>query len=164
MKAVLIIDMQDFFLAKFQPERKERLILNQLKVVDICITRNIPIIVIEFKDRGETIASLSNSLKSVSTTFVITKEFNSGFRGTNLDEILRQRQVEEIVLMGINASGCVQDTAISALKRGFKIVTSAEVIASATERDKDLDTSRKWYPKKGIFLDNTEELIQFLNR
>ena len=159
--AVLVIDMQDFFLDKFRPEKRRALIEQQSKVIDFCSKHQIAIILLEYKDRGQTTASLRHILKKGTNVNVeiITKDSNGGFTNTDLDEVLKHKNVKNIVLMGINGSGCIQDTAIGALNRGYKILTSGEVIASSTNRDRDLATSRKWYSKKGHFFESTDELL-----
>jgi nicotinamidase-related amidase len=160
--AVIIVDMQDFFLDKFSDKKRNILIQKQSKVIDFCIEQKTPLIFLEYKDRGVTTKLLSQPIKNSPHVEIVTKDSNGGFTNTNLDEILKNKGVEEIVLMGINASGCVQDTAIGALNRGYKIVTSGDVIASATKRDSDLATSKKWYSQKGLFFENADELLVYL--
>jgi nicotinamidase-related amidase len=66
--------------------------------------------------------------------------------------------------MGINASGCVQDTAIGALHRGYQVITSRGVVASSTKRDSNLDTSKKWYSENGLFFEDTDGLIDYIEK
>ena len=162
--AVLIIDMQDFFLKKVTKENRDRIIPDQIKIIDFCAKNNVPIIVLEYKNRGNTTKILKEKLQKLSNVQIIVKEYNSGFRGTHLDEILGNMKVKNILLMGINASGCVQDTAIGALHRGYKILTASMVIASFSEKDKNLATSEKWYPRKGKYFESTEDLLKCLTK
>ncbi len=93
---------------------------------------------------------------------MVVKEFNSAFRDTNLDTILKEKQVKRLVLIGINASGCVQDTAMGAIKRGFEIITARGIVASSSKNDSELKVSKKWYTTHGTFYESTKELIQNL--
>ena len=61
---------------------------------------------------------------------VIEKQYNDGFSGTDLKDTLEKMGAKRLLLMGINSDSCVRETADSALKFGFKIVTSKDVIAS----------------------------------
>ena len=162
--AVLIIDMQDFFLNKFTDGKRKTLIRNQCKVIDFCAKRKIPLIFLEYKDRGNTVTILQKSLENISCVKTITKDSNGGFTDTDLDETLKNHNVKSVVLMGINASGCVQDTAIGALNRGYEIVTSKDIIASSTMRDSNLNTSRKWYSKNGLFFEGIDELLNYMGK
>jgi hypothetical protein len=58
----------------------------------------------------------------------------------------------------------VQDTAIGALNRGYEIVTSKDIIASSTMRDSNLNTSRKWYSKNGLFFEGIDELLNYMGK
>lgn len=159
---VVIVDMQDFFLKKFNQNKVNLLIKNQQKLLDFCIKNRIPVFVLEYEKRGKTTRPLKLYFQKLKTVEVIVKTHNSGFRGTNLEELLAKSKIKKIILAGINGSGCVQDTAIGALRRGFKIITSGEIIASNTKRDSNLMTSRKWYSKNGIFCERITDLSEYI--
>lgn len=163
-KAVIIVDMQDFFLEKFPKEKAQTLIESQSVVLSLCASKNISVVFLEYKNRGKTIPTLLKLMKTNSSTKIVIKDSNGGFTNTNLDEILREKKVKNIILMGINASGCVQDTAIGAINRGYNIITAAPVIASNTKRDERLLTSRKWYPTNGTFFEDLIELLGYLKK
>lgn len=156
--------MQDFFLEKFSDERRASLIAEQKKVIDFCVKNTIPIIVLEYATRGETTKELNDVLKKSFHATVIKKENNSGFRDTNLDDLLKNLKINKLLLMGINGTGCVQDTAIGALKRGYSIFTGKTVIASSTKNDANHKVSEKWYSKHGPFLEATDEILKILGQ
>ncbi len=52
---------------------------------------------------------------------VNTKKRYSGFFGTDLDFLLRQMDVETVILAGINTSSCVLCTAFEAFNRDYKV-------------------------------------------
>jgi nicotinamidase-related amidase len=159
--AVLLIDMQEFFLQRIEQKAHKPLIDNQIKVIRYCAAHKIPLVVLEYEGvgRGKTIPKLQSEIKKVSTVAVIRKPHNSGFRDTNLDLVLKEWRIKKVVLMGINGSGCVQDTAIGALGRKYSVATASEVIASSSERDRNLATSRRWFAANARFFESIEELL-----
>ncbi len=165
--AVILVDMQDFFLKNFLPSIKKNLIENQLRVIDICVKKKIPFIILEYKCRGVFRGSLIQDLdKKIQNVHkeVVVKEHNSGFTKTKLDSILKQLRVKKLLIMGVNANGCVQDTAIGAFGRGFKVVTSCGVMGSASRSDLDLSKRNKdWYVCNTIFKKDTDDLINYLH-
>ncbi len=124
--AVIIVDMQKFFLNNFTPKNRGLLIANQIEVIKLCVKKKLPFIIFEYKCRGifrgKLISQINNIIKN-SYRETLIKESNSGFTKTNLDSILKNLKIKNILIMGINANGCVQDTAIGAIHRGFIEVT-----------------------------------------
>jgi nicotinamidase-related amidase len=165
--AVILVDMQDFFLKNFLPSAKKTLIENQLRVIDICVKKKIPFIILEYKCRGVFRGSLIGGLdKKIQNAHkeVIVKEHNSGFTKTKLHSILKELRVKKLLIMGVNANGCVQDTAIGARSRGFKVVTSCGVIGSASRGDLGLSKRNKdWYVCNTIFKNDTDDLVNYLH-
>src|SRR5699024_5276158 len=54
----------------------------------------------------------------------------SAFTGTNLELKLRERQIEELYLVGVCTDICILHTAIDAYNKGFKIVIPENCVAS----------------------------------
>lgn len=59
---------------------------------------------------------------------IIKKQYPSAFFGTTLETFLDDNKVDTLAICGMSASGCVRETAIDAMQRGFK----AFVIKDAT--------------------------------
>jgi len=163
---VVLVDMQDFFLNNFSPAMRSSLISEQGKIVDLCMRKNIPLVVLEYKasgkDRGKTTPKLEQKIRKIKQE-VIIKENNSGFTKTHLDSILKALKVREVIVMGVNANGCVQDTAIGAQKRGYKVATCLETMASASNKDGQLSRKNKeWFRKNTALFASTKELMNYL--
>lgn len=163
---LIIVDMQDFFLQHFSPATKKELIENQLKIIDLCIKNNLPIVALEYKCRGvfrgETINVLKKRIAKAQSVTII-KERNSGFTQTNLEEVLKNLKVKNIILMGVNANGCVQDTAIGAIHRGYQVITSFGIMASASRKDMCLSKKNEdWFIKNTFYFENLESLLRSL--
>ena len=163
--AVILVDMQDFFLKRISPSTKKDLITNQSKIIKVCSSRHIPLIVLEYEGtgRGKTISALQKELNRA-MPIVIRKPHNSGFRDTDLASTLEELRVKKVVLMGINGSGCVQDTAMGALARGYAIATGRGVIATASKRDMNLATSKRWFLSNGEFFEEPSSLLAYIQR
>lgn len=54
----------------------------------------------------------------------------SAFAGTNLEILLRSRNIEELHLVGVCTDICILHTAIEAYNKGFKIVIHKDAVAS----------------------------------
>ena len=166
--AVVLIDMQAFFLKDFSSSVRNTLIKNQSYVIKICVAKKLPFIVLEYKtngiSRGKIIKSLDREIKNGHKDIFI-KENNSGFAQTKLESILKESGIKTLLLMGVNANGCVQDTAIGALHRGFNVVTSEGLIASSSRNDLELSKrNRDWYLKNTILKKTLGDLIGYLNQ
>ena len=57
----------------------------------------------------------------------------SAFAGTNLDILLRERKVEEVVLVGVCTDICVLHTAVDSYNLGYKIAIPEQAVASFNE-------------------------------
>jgi nicotinamidase-related amidase len=49
----------------------------------------------------------------------------SGFEGTRLDELLRQRGIDDVTVVGLATDYCVKNTALDALRGGFGVTVDA---------------------------------------
>lgn len=57
---------------------------------------------------------------------VITKQYASGFFDTDLDDVLRARDVDTAIICGVSTSGCVRATALDACQHGFVPIVVAD--------------------------------------
>ena len=164
--AVVLIDMQEFFLKRIEKAIVKEMVRNQSTVINFCASHKIPVIVLEYEGvgRGKTISPLQQELKKT-PTIVIRKPHNSGFRDTDLDDVLKKLKVKKLVLMGINANGCVQDTAIGALFRRYDIATARGVIANQySKRNENLVMTKKWFSANGKFFESPADLIGYIQK
>jgi nicotinamidase/pyrazinamidase len=52
----------------------------------------------------------------------------SGFEGTNLAELLHQRQVDHVTVVGLATDYCVKHTALDALRHGFGVTVDSTAV------------------------------------
>lgn len=76
---------------------------------------------------------------------VVVKRKGDSFMGTGLDQILEAHQVGKLVLVGLDAAGCVRSTALAALNRGYKIslVEDAVIAGKLEEKAEALEELRE---------------------
>jgi nicotinamidase/pyrazinamidase len=61
----------------------------------------------------------------------------SGFDGTNLAQLLRDRGVEEVWVGGLATDYCVKHTVLDALREGFKVKALADAMRSVNVKPND---------------------------
>lgn len=158
--AVVIVDMQESFVSRVWEDEKESVIGHQVMLIRACAERDIPVVILEYTGDGETIRVLMTEIEKVPTTRKVVKYSNCGFYLTNLNTILVELGVRILVFTGINASFCVASTANSALRLGYKIATSEDLIADG--RSHALGKSREWYRRNGLFFESRHALTKAL--
>ena len=52
----------------------------------------------------------------------------SGFEGTNLAELLRERGVDHVTVVGLATDYCVMNTALDALRNGFGVTVDSDAV------------------------------------
>jgi len=72
-------------------------------------------------------AQLHSSLDQTRVDLIVDKgrdrdtEGYSGFEGTGLERLLRKREIDEVTICGLATDYCVKNTAIDALRAGFRV-------------------------------------------
>lgn len=82
-------------------------------------------------------AAVIDELNPDEDDYVIKKWRYSAFFSTPLDMLLRQLQVDTIVLTGVLTDVCIQHTAADAYFRGYKTVVPRSCTATVTEERKE---------------------------
>lgn len=159
--AVLVIDMQEWFLTAIEYDEKLKEIPYQLEVLEYCKENNIPVFVLEYKNCGQTIKLLKDKIDGLKDKTYVTKPYDDGFAQTDLAELLRKSSIDTVLLMGINASACVLSTAAGAVMSGFKVMTSKDLISDP--RCYERDESVSWYKENGIYRDNYKDLLDLIS-
>ena len=156
--AALLIDMQEEYVAELSQKDRELIIPSQIAVIRYCAANKIPVILIEhdWDVHGSTIRALQDAYDSAENRPTVYKDYANVFTNTDLDSILKSLSVNYLLLMGMNASGCVKHTALGARGSGYGFFTSAKLIADAeivNNRVNDSNKSRQWYIDRGILVE-----------
>lgn len=70
------------------------------------------------------------------TDIVLEKNKDSGFYGTDLDNLLRKLGVDTIIITGMQTQICVQTTAADGFFRGYNVLVPPDGVVSAKDEDK----------------------------
>jgi nicotinamidase-related amidase len=150
MKLILIvIDIQqDFFRDGPLAERRAQLSLKINDLVDSARVKNIPIVWVRQEYEPDlSDAPLHNRRNNKSVTIkgtdgckilaelhhadkdyeIIKKRFSAFFM-TNLDKILKQLDVDTIIITGVNTMTCVRVSAIDAYQRDYNVILALECV------------------------------------
>lgn len=74
-------------------------------------------------------------LPSLTAIPVFTKTRGDAFSNPDLDRWLRDNRVDHVVIVGIDAFYCIDDTIHGALNRGYKVSAVLDAISTGTRRD-----------------------------
>jgi nicotinamidase-related amidase len=127
---LVIIDVQDHFLAKLPPERAKRLVNRVGWLMEVAKILNVPVIVtVEERElHGGLNAVLSEKLPS--GTKVLDKAVFNLVGQANILDVIRRTGRETAVLVGLETDVCVAQSAIGLLQNGFQVVVLADVADS----------------------------------
>src|SRR5437588_946219 len=63
----------------------------------------------------------------------------SGFEGTNLADLLRERGVDRVTVVGLATDYCVKNTALDALREGFQVDIDPEAMRAVNVNEGDAE-------------------------
>lgn len=154
--ALIVIDMQRYFLAKGAPAflaPQAQLIPNIVRLIANFRAKGLPIVFTRHahcrgSDTGEMgrfwknhlpwegtrHAELINEISPLRNEAVITKTRYSAFEGTKLEKILQHHKVRKIVLCGVMTNLCVETTARHAFIKNFEVIIAGDACAANTKR------------------------------
>ncbi len=174
--AIIVIDMlKDFVYGALKCERALQIIPNIKRLLDYARRKGIPIIYandahlpeidLEFKKwgphaiKGTEGAEVIEELKPQEKDFIVEKRRYSAFYETGLDMLLRELNVDTLVLTGIHTNICVKHTAADAFYRGYKIIVPEDCVTAFKEEDHrwGLEYMREMY---GARIMRSEELMK----
>lgn len=150
--ALLVVDVQGK-LATLVPGH-ERLIWNIGRLIDGAQALGVPVMATEQYPRGlgPTVPDLANRLESVAEKVA----FSCGACG-ELFEPLGGRGIRKILLAGIEAHVCVQQTALDLMTAGFRIYLAVDAIGARYEID--YRTALRRLDSAGATLTTTEAAL-----
>ena len=130
--ALLLIDIQEKILNVMH--NKDQVINNSLKLIKGFKVLNVPIFYTEQypKGLGSTAEPLLTELQGLSP---IQKMSFSCFGAGNLFTRLKDNNVSQIVIAGIEAHVCVQQTVLDLLANGFQVNVAADSVSSRNDLD-----------------------------
>lgn len=152
--ALLIIDIQErIFSVMLNPEI---MIQNTIKLIEGFKILESPIFLTEQypKGLGETESRIKESLKDI---VPIQKLSFSCSGAGELFETLKYRNIKQVVVAGIEAHVCVQQTALDLLANGFQVSLAADACSSRKETDYNIALERM--RTTGVIVTTTEAIL-----
>lgn len=148
--AVLVVDMlEEFVRGRLKAENAEKIIPYVKRLLDFARSHGIPVIHTidqhyegidgEFRlwgahaVRGGKESKIIPELGPDKKDYVVPKRRYDAFVYTDLDLLLRELGVNTLIITGIHTHICVQQTALGAFYRGYRIIVPIECVAAATE-------------------------------
>lgn len=176
-KAVIVVDMlNDFVYGKLKCERAHRIIPNIKNLLEKAREKNIPIVYSNDAHlptdkelnvwgphgmKGTKGAEVIPDIKPHKDDYVRDKRTYSGFFATDLDMLLRDLNVDTIIITGLHTHICVRHTSADAFFKGYKIIVPEDGVESFTQEDHErgLDYLKMAYKAE---IAKTDEIIKKL--
>jgi len=147
---LIVIDMLNDFLDRWEPEPRQRLVQSINELVSLMRSGPHPAIWIrqefepdlrdafpEMKSKGIHITikgtpgcQIVSDLAVAEQDKVIVKKRYSAFYGTDLDQTLAGLAPDAVILAGINTHACIRTTAIDAYQRDWPVILAADCVDS----------------------------------
>ena len=174
--ALLIMDIQAPMVGGLA--NKEEYLQKIQRTIDTARANNIPVIYVvvgfrpnmpEFNPRSKGLRAMCDSgvadslvnprpvLKLTETDLVVTRSRVSAFTGSDLEIILRAKNVDHLVLTGISTSGVVLSTLREAVDKDYILTVLSDLCA---DRDEEVHRvlTEKVFPRHADVLSSTEWL------
>lgn len=149
--AFLVIDMLNAYYQEDSKliDRKDKIVKNINELVDYAHTKSLPVIWVrqeyekDLSDatlrnkklnktprtlKGESSSQILSELHKADNDEIVIKKRSSSFFNTNLDEILEEKNINTLVVMGINSMTCVRYTVNDAFQRDYEVILALECI------------------------------------
>lgn len=152
--ALLIIDIQEKILSVMQ--NPESIVSNTIKLIKGFRILGSPILVTEQypKGLGPTQKDIANELEDIR---IFQKMSFSGICAENLFPELRGKNIKQVVIAGIEAHVCVQQTALDLIANNFQVNLAVDAVSSRKKIDYETAIGRM--RKHSIEITTTESVL-----
>ena len=79
---------------------------------------------------------------SIVSSYVFKKYSGDAFTNPELNKFLKERDIEEVELIGVDGGGCVPLTALGALRSGYKVIINEAAIGTKFHKNKNKQFKR----------------------
>lgn len=152
--ALLIIDIQEKILSVMQ--NPESIVSNTIKLIKGFKILGSPILITEQypKGLGPTQKDIANELGDIR---IFQKMSFSGICAENLFPELRGKNIKQVVIAGIEAHVCVQQTALDLIANNFQVNLAVDAVSSRKKIDYETAIGRM--RKHSIEITTTESVL-----
>ncbi len=151
--ALLIIDIQERIINVMQ--NPEEVVKNTSKLIEGCKILNVPVFYTEQYPKG--LGATVKELKDILENEAVQKMSFSCSGAGDLFEDLKSKNIEQIIVCGIESHVCVQQTVLDLLSNGFQVDVAADAVSSRKEKDYNIALQRM--SKNGAEVTTTESIL-----
>lgn len=145
---LLVVDMQEA-LVNGNPFNKETTINNIEILIKECRTNNVEVIYVRHDggtgdelEQGSKGWQIYNQIAPIEGEKIIEKRYCSSFRNTELKAYLDEKNIETIILVGMQTEYCIDTTCKVAFEHGFNIIIPEE---ANTTLDNEIMSGKEIY-------------------
>lgn len=133
--ALLVIDVQNFFFHEKHPIYHGEEVLDKIKSLILkARTSGIPVIYMQhlFGDKigiqidGTPLGAIHQAITPNQDDVVICKTTPDSFLGTNLDEMLKEKDIKKLIVAGFQTDFCIDTTCRRAFSLGYDVVLAGD--------------------------------------
>lgn len=146
--ALLVVDVQEALVGE-NPYNKESTISNIEEIIKSCRNNNIEVIYVQHDGgKGDDLEvgtkgwQIHDKIAPKEGEKTIDKNFNSSFKNTELKGYLNEKNIETIILVGMQTEYCIDTTCKVAFEHGFKLIIPE---GTNTTFDNDYMTGKEIY-------------------
>lgn len=128
--ALIIVDIQDFYFpgGKSELVKPDEASLKAKTVLEYFREKEYP--VIHVRHNFEPGGDIHENVKPIEGEKVISKNYANSFRETDLLAYLQQKEIEEVVLIGMQTHMCLEATTRAAADFGYKCIVIEDACAT----------------------------------
>jgi len=125
--ALLIVDVQTA-LVNYKPFNIENTLSNIKALADSCRENKTEVIYVQHDEKTGVLEPFSSGWEIHSSIDpkpgekIFRKTYNSAFKNTTLDEYLKSRNINTIILVGMQTEYCIDTTCRVAFENGYKLL------------------------------------------
>ncbi len=147
-QALFVIDIQSGYVGLYPKQAFNEFLTNVNNIIDKASSRGIPIIYIRQNGGGDIYDEVHKK-----SSIEFEKTTQSAFTVDELNDYLKERNIKNIYIVGLDAAYCVSTTAHDSVHRGYKTV----VIKDAVITYKDWEEVLRDYEDIDLTLINSED-------
>jgi len=135
--ALILVDIQEFYFpgGKMELVEPENASLNAREILHFFREKGMP--VFHVRHNFEPGGNIHENVKPIEGEKVISKDYPNSFRETELLAYLKQLEIEQLVIIGLQTHMCLEATTRAAADFGFKCIVIENACATRDLKYKD---------------------------
>jgi nicotinamidase-related amidase len=132
--ALLVIDVQKGLVEYLPPYRQTELLQNVAALLDKARSAGVAVIYVQHQDEelipGTRVWEIAAEISPRNGEPVVAKTYRDSFRETRLDQLLNERNVQHVMLCGMQTEFCIDATLREAERRGYRVTLIGDAHAT----------------------------------